>query len=216
MKKLSLMSVLSATFLFAAMTVSCANDHYLQAMQKSIQTVYAASTIGELQDAVNSLERIASAEKSKWEPYYYAGFGYIMMANLEKDPKQKDVYLDAAQRVITIAKELVPAESEVIALEGFCYMIRVNVDPGSRGPEFAPLALQTFGKARALNPENPRALMLTAQMQLGTARFFGSSTAEGCDLNRQSLEKFETYKSDNPLAPSWGRPIAESVLQQCK
>jgi hypothetical protein len=185
-------------------------------MQKSIQTVYTASTIGQLQDAVNALERIGSAEKSKWEPFYYAGFGYIMMADLEKDPKQKDAYLDAAQKAIGIAKQLVPAESEVIALEGFCYMMRVTVDPGSRGAEFAPLALQTFGKARALNPENPRALMLTAQMQLGTARFFGSSTAEGCDLNKQSLEKFESYKSGNPLAPAWGRAMAESVQQQCK
>ena len=59
-----------------------ANDtRYVEAMQKSIQSVYSAKSIDELQTAVNSLERIASAEKVKWEPYYYMSFAFILMAN---------------------------------------------------------------------------------------------------------------------------------------
>jgi hypothetical protein len=67
-----------------------------------------------------------------------------------------------------------------------------------------------------LNPENPRALALLAQMQFGTARFFGSSTIEACGTNTKALEKFEKFKSDNALAPQWGRGMAEEMRDECK
>lgn len=210
MKKLHVMILFTIT-----MNIGFAND-YLPAMLKGIEAVYQASDIPQLQKAVNTLERIGAIENLKWEPQYYTAFGYIMMANLEKEATKKDTYLDHAMIAIDKAKALAPAESEIIALEGFVHMMRVTVDPGSRGPEFAPRALQTFGKATALNPENPRALLLTARMQYGSAQFFGTESTEACSVLKKSLEKFDTYKSTNPLAPVWGKPMAESLLQQCK
>ena len=47
---------------------------YAEAMSKNIQTVYTSQSAAELLSAVNALERIASAEKTKWEPYYYTAF----------------------------------------------------------------------------------------------------------------------------------------------
>jgi hypothetical protein len=67
-----------------------------------------------------------------------------------------------------------------------------------------------------LNPENPRALALMAQMQYGTAQFFGSPTTEACTTLSLALQKFDTFKSDNPLAPQWGRGMAEGLKEQCK
>ena len=63
---------------------------YAEAMSKNIQTVYTSQSAAELLSAVNALERIASAEKTKWEPYYYAAFGNIMVAYREPDGKKKD------------------------------------------------------------------------------------------------------------------------------
>jgi hypothetical protein len=194
-----------------------ANDgKYEQAMKKNIQTVYTAKTIDELQAAVNSFERIGAAEKTKWEPHYYAAFGYIMIANIEKDNVKKDALLDQAVKAIGAAKTISAEESEIVALEGFATMIRVTVDPGSRGPQYAPQAMQLFGKALTLNPANPRAMALMAQMQYGTAQFFGSATTEACETLKKSLESFETYKSENPLAPQWGRGMAEGMKEKCK
>jgi hypothetical protein len=216
MKKLKTITLCSILLLSAVSVTVLANDKYTEAMQKSITEVYQASDITQLQKAVNALERIASAENQKWEPQYYVAFGYLMMATREQDAAKKDTYLDQAMAAIEKAKMLAPKESEIIAAEGFVYMMRVTVDPGSRGADFAPLAMQTFGKARALNPENPRALALAARMQYGSAQFFGSSTAEACGLVEKALEKFETYQSANPLAPVWGKPMAESLRQTCK
>jgi hypothetical protein len=215
MKKSNVITLLSVLILFSISAVACAND-YLESMQKGIDAVYQASDIPQLQQAVNTLERIGAAENTKWEPQYYAAFGYLMMVNHEKDAAKKDAYLDRAMTAIEKANALAPVESEIIALEGFVYMLRVTVDPGSRGPEFAPRALQTFGKASALNPGNPRALALMAQMQYGSAQFFGTSTADACALVERSLETFDAFKSQNPLAPRWGKRMADALRQQCK
>jgi hypothetical protein len=203
--------------LFCDPHLSTANDNrYLEAMKKNIENVYKAQSVESFQQSANTFERIATAEKTKWEPYYYAGFAYIMGATRETEPAKKDALLDQAMTAIEKAKAIAPAESEIVALEGFVYMIRVTVDPASRGPQFGPLAMQAYGKAVEINPENPRALVLMAQMQHGTAKFFGSSTVEACQTLSRAVEKFNTFKSDNPLMPQWGKGMAEGMKTQCK
>jgi len=217
MKQCTITTILVIVLLIVIVKFGFANDtKYAEAMQKNIHSVYTAQTIEELQTATNALERIATAEKTKWEPYYYASFGYVMMATREKDATKKDAYLDLAFNAVNKAKEIAPNESEVITLEGFNYMIRLTVDPASRGAQYSGLSMASFGKAMALNPENPRALACMAQMQYGTAQFFGSPTTEACATLAKSLEKFSTFKSDNPLAPVWGKEMAVGMKEQCK
>lgn len=194
-----------------------ANDEkYLQQMAKNIEIVYEAKTTDELQQGINALERIAGTEKTKWEPYYYVAFGYTMMSNLEPLAAKKDAYLDQAVAALKQATALHENESEIIVLEGFVSMMRVTVDPATRGQQYSGLAFQAYQKALALNPENPRALGMLAQMQYGTAQFFKSPVTEACATAKKALEKFETYKSENPLAPQWGKGMTEGLLSKCK
>lgn len=217
MKTMTIIPILVALLMLLLVQSGMAtDDKYIEAMQKNIQTVYSAQSLEELQKTVNSLERIGTAEKSKWEPYYYAAFGYIMMANRETDGAKKDAYLDQSLAILKKAQAIAPAESEVAALEGFVHMIRVSVDPATRGQQYSGLAFQSFGKAVSLNPNNPRALSLLAQMQFGTAQFFGQSTAEACGTLNKALEKFDSYKSENPLSPQWGKGMAEGLKRQCQ
>jgi hypothetical protein len=217
MKTLIIIRALFASFILVASQLVFANDgKYEQAMKSNIDAIYKAQTIEGLQSSTNAFERIAIAEPQKWEPNYYAAFGYIMIGNKEKDPSKKDQHLDRALSFIEKAKAIVPAESEVIALEGFVHMLRITIDPPSRGQKYAPMAMQTFGKAISTNPENPRALSLLAQMQYGSAQFFGGSTTEACATLTKALEKFDTFKSENTLAPTWGKGMAEGLKSQCK
>lgn len=211
------MKTAAIIFLFAVTdSFNVPNDNkYIEAMTRNIQIVYSSQSVAELQNAVNAFERIAATEKAKWEPYYYAGFGYIMMANAEQNKERKDMYLDQATAVIKKANVIKNNDSEITALEGFVHMIRVTVDPSTRGQQYSGLAMQTFGKALSLNSENPRALALMAQMQFGTAQFLGSSTAEACASNKVALQKFNTFKSENPLAPQWGKSMADRLAVKC-
>jgi hypothetical protein len=188
---------------------------YIETMKKTIDAMYGSKSIEEYQQVINTLQRIGAAEKTRWEPFYYSAFGYVMMANLEQTPVSRDGYLDQALNAVNEARKRTHDESEVTALEGFIHMIRVTVDPASRGQQYSGMAFHAFGKAVAHNPENPRALALKAQMEYGMAQFFGSSTEQACSTMAQALEKFDTFVSENPLAPVWGRGMAESI-EQCK
>jgi hypothetical protein len=101
-------------------------------------------------------------------------------------------------------------------MEGFVHLIRINVDPASRGPKYSTLALQSLNKALQTNPENPRALMLMAQLQFGTAKFFGAPTTEACGTVTKALEKYESYKPESSIAPNWGKQVTEGLRQNCQ
>lgn len=209
-------TIILSIFFLIQISVLANDEKYKEQMAKQIQIVYKAETVEELQPAVNALDRIANAEKTKWEPYYYSAFGSLMMATRSTEAAKKDGYLDAAMVAIESAKKINANESELIALEGFVYMIRVTVDPATRGQQYSSLAFQTYNKALTLNPENPRALGLLAQMQFGTAQFFGASTEEPCATAKKALEKFDTFKSENALAPVWGKSMTQGLLKNCK
>ena len=115
--------LLSIQFVFAS------DGKYMEAMGKNIQGVYTAKTSADLQNSVNAFERIGAAEKTKWEPFYYAAFGNVLLATKETEASKKDGYLDLAITAIEKAKAIVPNESEVFALEGFIHTIRLTVDP---------------------------------------------------------------------------------------
>jgi hypothetical protein len=193
-----------------------ANDKYSEQMSKHIAAIYDAETPEQFQQTINAFERIGNAEKTKWEPFYYASFGYILMANTEKDPARKDAVLAQAKAALDKAAAIRPNDSEIVALEGFITMIGLTVDPATRGPQYSMLAVQSFSKAIALDPKNPRALGLMAQMQLGTAKFFQQSPVEACATARQALELFNAAKPADPLAPAWGKSMTEGVLESCK
>jgi hypothetical protein len=215
MKTTNLLLSAVVLLLVTAGSLKADDTRYIEAMQKNIQSVYKAQSVTDLQGSVNSLERIAAAEKIKWEPYYYVSFAYIRMSNIEQDVAKKDLYLDQAKASIEKAASINDNESEIVALVGFIHMMRVAVDPASRGAQYSGMAMQAFGKATSLNPENPRALALMAQMQYGTAKFFGSPATEACATLNAALQKFDSYKSDNPLAPQWGREMALGLKKEC-
>ena len=194
-----------------------ANDsRYVETMTRSIEDIYKAKTSEELVQATNAFSRIGQTEKDKWEPFYYESFGYIMLANREPNASKKDAYLDQAKTALDKAASIKANESEIVALDGFISMIRVTVDPASRGQKYSGLAMQTFGKAIALNPENPRALSLMAQMQLGTARFFNAPPTEACATANKALEKFASFVAAGPLSPVWGKGMTEEMVKNCK
>lgn len=201
--------------LFLAAAALAKDDGYIEAMGKQIGVVYGAQTVEGLQEASNSLDRIGLAEKTKWEPHYYSAFGYLMMATREKEGQKKDGFLDQALIRIERGLELSKDNSELLALEGFVHMLRVSVDPASRGQRFSGLSMKAFNKAIKANPSNPRALSLMAQMQYGTAQFFGSSTAEACAMAQKAFELFSAEKIEDPLAPRWGKEMTEGMVKRC-
>lgn len=199
-----------------ALTSPAHDKKYEEAMTRQIQIVYTSEKTEELQAAVNSLDRISQAEKDKWEPLYYAAFGYVMLANQETGASKKDAHLDQALKRLDQASLLSKDNSEITALEGFVHMIRVTIDPNTRGQQYSGLSMQAFGKALQQNPGNPRAMALMAQMQYGMAQFFNSPTTEACGLAQKALAQFNSGKTEGVLSPAWGKGMTEDMLKRCQ
>jgi len=206
---------ITIAFLLFATSLLADDQKYIQTMTQNIELLYSARTAEQYQHTINAFDRIGNAEKTKWEPYYYSAFGYLMIANMETDVAKKDQWLDHASAAISKASAINSNESEIVSLDGFTQMLRVTVDPASRGQKYSSQATALFSKAIALNPENPRALALMAQMQIGTARFFKSPTKEGCATATKAQEKFKTYHSTNPIAPIWGKEMTDGLVSAC-
>nr|WP_287937701.1 hypothetical protein [Algoriphagus sp.] len=214
MKKSLFTLALAFAFVFSAF----ANDPaYESAMKKQIQAMKTIQSPEESQAVANGFLRIAEAKNTEWLPLYYAA--YLQAIAAFRFDVNKDQYFDQAMELVTKADKITPNNSEITALKGFIIMGKLSVDPMSRGQELSPLAMQTFGKAIALDKENPRATTLMAQMEVGMAPFCGSGPEKACGLARVGLELFtkeEAKVTEDYLLPTWGKREAEQVAGACK
>jgi hypothetical protein len=205
------------TIAFALNVQGTQAGSYEETMKAAIQELYGSEDVAGLSAATNKLARIANAEETKWRPFYYASYGSLMEAvySMNTDRSKMDPLLDKAQEYIDKATAI-DTNVETIILQGYIHMIRLTVDPATRGQQYSGLSMQLFGKALSMDPENPRALTLMGQMKMGTAQFFGQDSSEGCAMVAKSVSMYDSYKTENELDPTWGREFAESVTSNCQ
>jgi len=214
MKKLTLTLALALAFIFSAF---CADPAYENAMKKQITAMKSIRSLEESQAVTNAFLRIAEAKPEEWLPLYYAA--YLQTTAIFRFDVDKDQYLDQAMALVEKAEKIALDNSEVTAIKGYVVMGKISLDPASRGQSMSPQAMQLFGKAISLDRENPRALMLMAQMEHGMAQFFGQGPEKACGLAKNAIAlyaKEDAKISDGYLLPTWGKPQAEEVASLCK
>lgn len=210
--------ILSLSLVFVWITMVKASDPaYVQAIQKQIEAMKTIQNAEESQAVSNGFMRIAEANASEWLPLYYAALTQTTAAF--RFDVNKDQYFDQALELVKKADGIAPGNSEITALHGYILMGKISLDPANRGQSLSPEAMQLFGKAISLDRENPRAVTLMSQMELGMAQFFGSGPEKACGMARMGLELFakEQAKVDeNYILPTWGKMNAEQVVSACK
>ncbi len=211
MKKLFIPLLLSLPML------AFSNNDFETAMQANLDKLKQATTVTELQTVANTFERIAAAEKKEWLPRYYAAYCYVLMTTLDEELAHWDGYLDTALALLEQSEKVKKANKvEILALKGFVAMMRISVDPATRGQEYSMKSANYLQQAYQLEAQNPRVTMLMGHMLYGTAQFFGSSTDEACAKFAEALTLFEQEETtDTGIKPHWGKPEAKRMLAQC-
>jgi hypothetical protein len=209
------------TYLFFAMMVLslpgfAQGNRYQEAMLSNLESLGKASGPDEYTQCANRFERIATAEKSLWMPYYYASYSLVVMSFDEADGGKKDLILDRAQELLDKALDLEPDESELQVLQAFLYPSRILVDPMSRGMQYMELIFSTLEKAKTLNPDNPRIYFLEGVNKANLPPAMGGGPEEARPLLELSLAKFEAFTIEDPLWPNWGEEAARSELGKLK
>jgi hypothetical protein len=183
-------------------------------MLAAIESLDQDSEPAEFVEIANRFERIAMAEKSRWLPYYYASYALVVTSYDEKDMSQRDLTLDRAQELLDQAMELEPGESELHVLQAFLYPSRILVDPMGRGATYMGKAFESLETAKKLNPDNPRIYFLEGVNKLNLPPSMGGGAEEGRKLLETALEKYEAFRSDNPLWPGWGEDATRAELEK--
>lgn len=188
---------------------------YQQAMGEALAQFGTAKSPEALLASANTFERISAQAKDQYLPDYYAALGLINRSFMLSTAQEKDQSLDRAMELVEKAEKVSPGNSELETLRGFIYMSKLTVDPASRGQQYSGLSYQSFGKAMAMDPKNPRAVALMARMELGTAQYFGSDTSKPCGMAEKALQLFNQEKASG-FNPTWGKDLAEEVAAGCK
>lgn len=212
MKKLTLLFA----FLFISTFSFAQSDAYKTAMAVALKSMNTAKSIPDLQTAANQFDRIASAEKKEWLPAYYAALASVQMSFMEPEAAKRDMYLDKGQQYIDQLIKIVPTESEIYVLQGLLYQGRIQVSPMDRGQKYFMFSEEALGKAKTLNPENPRAYYLFGQMKFYMPAAFGGGADAALPLLTTAKQKFETFQPASELAPNWGLSSTQNLLQKCE
>ncbi len=209
--KTLILTIATALISIATMAQSPA---YQKAMGKALTEMGAAKSAEDLQKVANSFDRISVKADGDYLPKYYAALNLIHQSFYTSGAAEKDAIIEGALSRIKEAQELSPGNDELEVLNGYALMAKMVADPQTRGAQYSPMIMQSYGKAMAMDPSNPRAAALMARMQLGQAQFFGSEPTEACALAQKSIPLFDAEKAEG-FNPTWGRNQAEEVLQNC-
>lgn len=191
------------------------NERFMQAMGQTLMELGQAKDAAALQEVANKFERIASSETAEWLPNYYAGLCYNLMALKQKDGAEIDKYLDKSDTFIEkLSKQNVSSPDEVEVLKAQNYMMRIAVDGQARFMKYGSAFEGAIAKAKEINPENPRAYALKAQMIYFTPIQFGGGPEKACPQVQEAISKFTNFKPTSPIAPVWGLEQMKSLV--CK
>ncbi len=212
MKRL-LLSLLLCPMLLSAVAQS---GRYAGAMQKNLAMFDSAKTTAQLQALSDVFVRIGDAEKTQWQPYYFAGLA-LSTAGWQKDvdadvnsPKINTL-CDKAEALATTDAE----KSEVYALRNMSATQQMLVDPQTRWQTSGQQAAAALKKGLQLNPNNPRLYYLQGMSLFGTPTQFGGGKDKAKPLFEKAVSLFE---AEQPVGfnPRWGKERATAQLALCQ
>jgi len=189
-------------------------ERYTAAMKSAIEAMDQATEPAQFMESAGRFERIASAEMSRWLPYYYASYSLVVMSFDEQDGGKRDQILDRAQELLDRAMELQPKESELHVLQAFLYPSRIMVDPMGRGMTYIAKMFASLETAKKLNPENPRIYFLEGVNKLNLPPSMGGGAEVAQPILEEALSKFEAFSNNDPLWPNWGEDATRSELDK--
>ncbi|CAM3457796.1 hypothetical protein [Flavobacterium chungbukense] len=171
---------------------------------------------GKNTEASQLFERIAAAEKNSYLPNYYIALINTTAVFTEKDKTKIDLLLTKAQDALDVELIKDQSNSELYVMQALIYTGYVVADPMTNGMKYSGKVMEAYAKAKALDPNNPRAVFGEADYQLGGAKWTGVDTKPLCAQVAKSIELFNTFKPATPFSPKWGLERALEVQKTCK
>jgi len=164
----------------------------------------------------NNFERIASAEKNQWLPYYYAAYCQVNYGFFEQDKTKVDAIANKAGELISKADALNPNNSEISCIKSMIATCHLMVNPMQRYMEYGQESADHMDAAIKQDPSNPRPYLLKGQNLKFTPAEFGGGCSTAKPELQTALDKFAAFKPASELHPNWGKARVEDLMKDCK
>jgi tetratricopeptide (TPR) repeat protein len=136
---------------------------------------------------------------------YYLGYIDFRMATIHPGMDKDSIvtYFERGIESLRSATEKNAKCAEAYALLGSCYGQKIRYYPLA-GIILGPKSGAAFSTALALEPENPRVVLLDAISTYYTPALFGGSKEKGLQGFRKAAVLFDRWRSPDSLQPDWG------------
>ena len=157
-------------------------------------------------------EKLYSMDKTNWLIPYYAGMTKSLMCLLKMG--DRDALANDALLWVARAKSIVQND-EIYCAESLAYTAKLSVNPALRWFAFEGKIKNALTLAKKLNPNNPRAYILEANIQHKIPFIFGG----GCKSTKPLIQKAESCLNAQTLKtsvdPSWGIQSLMQLKKAC-
>lgn len=206
----------AALFLGLGLAVNAQSDRFAKGMENGLAKLDSIKNQQDCLTAAAAFQRIAQAEKTRWEPFYYAAYCKIMAAFMEQDKDKVDAILDPAEADLNAALSIDSKNSEVYTIQAMLYQARISVS-FTRGMKFSGMANESIEKAIVMNPANPRAYFMKGQNIFYTPTMFGGGADNAKPHFVKALALFNSQDTTpKGFAPSWGKKKTIAMLKACE
>ncbi len=202
------------TIILVVSSLCASASTYTETMKTSIDKIFKAKSVSELDQIAGLFYRIGEKEQNEWLPYYYAAYAYTHATFFIQDADSTDAVLDKAQAVMDQLIRKKDDESEVYVLQALIYSMRIT--SASRGFKYSSLSAEALAKAEGLNAANPRIHYCRGNNVIHTPKMFGGGSAKALAHFKRADELFTSNRVENALLPQWGEKHNREMLEKCQ
>lgn len=211
-------TLIICTFLFS-ISLYTQNDQYTKAMQDAINGLEVAESAEDFKAVSATFERIAQVAKTEWLPNYYRAYTNIHLSWISLQAEEYsayDLYIEAAEKAIEKANEIVGEHAEVYVLEAYLYQAKIQRKPMVNGMRYSSSVTDALARAKELDPDNPRAYFINGNQLFHMPAFVGGGKDKALPEFETAAKKFANFKAESDLHPNWGAQANEQMLAHSK
>jgi hypothetical protein len=183
-----------------------------KALEAAVMQFNQATKNQAYQELYLQFEQLYAVNKTNWLIPYYAGMTRSIMCLLKMG--DRDALANDALLWVGRAKSIVKND-EIYCAESLAYTAKMSVNPALRWLVYEGKIKKALSFAKKLNPNNPRAYVLEANIQQKIPFIFGG----GCKSVKPLIQKaelcFNTQTKVNSVEPSWGFQSLVQLKKAC-
>ena len=183
-----------------------------KALEAAVMQFNQATKNQAYQELYLQFEQLYAVNKTNWLIPYYAGMTRSIMCLLKMG--DRDALANDALLWVGRAKSIVKND-EIYCAESLAYTAKMSVNPALRWLVYEGKIKKALSFAKKLNPSNPRAYVLEANIQQKIPFIFGG----GCKSVKPLIQKaelcFNTQTKVNSVEPSWGFQSLVQLKKAC-